>query len=94
MRGERPNDSSIAETIDRAFKMSNPLAAERFIDLMRWQFLDELIWGHYFDFDCIVVYAMKLKILERHHLLRSTQGAEILEKYKRFEVTQYIFFKM
>jgi len=39
--------------------------AERALDLERWRLLDELSFGHYFDFDALLIYALKLKILER-----------------------------
>ncbi len=38
---------------------------EKNIDLQRWHFLDELSFGHYFDLDLLIIYAVKLLILER-----------------------------
>jgi len=41
------------------------LEAEKILDQHRWDFLEQLSFGHYFDFDFLLVYALKLKILER-----------------------------
>ncbi len=41
------------------------LEAERILDQERWNFLEQLSFGHYFDFDFLLTYALKLKILER-----------------------------
>lgn len=50
-----------------ALALRNPsiFEAERALDLERWRLLDELSFGHYFDFDALLIYALKLKILER-----------------------------
>lgn len=47
--------------------LRNPLIleAEKALDLERWRLLDELSYGRYFDFDTLVIYALKLLILER-----------------------------
>jgi hypothetical protein len=39
--------------------------AEKALDLERWRLLDELSYGRYFDFDTLIIYALKLLILER-----------------------------
>ncbi len=39
--------------------------AEKALDLERWHLLDELSVGRYFDFDSLIIYAFKLRILER-----------------------------
>jgi len=41
------------------------LEAEKILDQERWNFLEQLSFGHYFDFDFLLIYALKLKILER-----------------------------
>ncbi|MDD5465588.1 MAG: DUF2764 family protein [Candidatus Omnitrophica bacterium] len=44
---------------------ANVLEAEKILDQERWDFLERLSFGHYFDFDFLLIYALKLKILER-----------------------------
>lgn len=47
--------------------LRNPLIleAEKALDFQRWRLLEELSIGHYFDFDVLLIYALKLLILER-----------------------------
>jgi len=64
----RPGDSSQAEISHlamAAYRSLSILEAEKILDLGRWNFLEALSLGHYFDFDYLLVYGLKLKILER-----------------------------
>lgn len=44
---------------------ANVLEAEKILDQERWNFLEQMSFGHYFDFVFLLIYALKLKILER-----------------------------
>lgn len=57
-----------------------PLEGERILDLARWDFLEELSFGHYFDLDFLIIYAYKLLILERWDRIRSADKSKILEE--------------
>jgi len=48
-----------------AYRSTSILEAEKILDLARWNFLDSLNFSHYFDFDHLLIYVLKLKILER-----------------------------
>lgn len=48
-----------------AYRSTSILEAEKILDQERWNFLESLALGHYFDFDFLLIYALKLKILER-----------------------------
>jgi hypothetical protein len=48
-----------------AYRNVSILEAEKILDQERWGFLESLSLGHYFDFDFLLIYALKLKILER-----------------------------
>jgi len=48
-----------------AYRCTSILEAEKILDQERWNFLESLNLGHYFDFDALLIYALKLKILER-----------------------------
>lgn len=52
------------------------IEAERVLDQERWHFLDELSIGHYFDIDFLIIYAIKLKILERWAKINSSDPAQ------------------
>ena len=48
-----------------AYRSSSVLEAEKVLDQARWDVLESLSLGHYFDFDFLLVYLLKLKIIER-----------------------------
>jgi hypothetical protein len=48
-----------------AYRSISILEAEKILDQARWSFLEDLSFGHYFDFDYLLIYGLKLKILER-----------------------------
>lgn len=76
-----------AETIDlsviaqNAFGQESPLAAEEILNRARWSYLDELEFGHYFDIDRLVVYSLKLQILERKNSFDFEKGREICRRF-------------
>lgn len=59
-----------------AFAASDPLEAERLLDRMRWSCLDELEVGHFFDTERLVVYALKLMLLQRIAAMSRERGQE------------------
>ncbi len=63
-----------------AYKLDSPLLAEESIDRARWQFLDELESGHYFDLEKLIVYLLRLKILERRTMFTIEKGNENFQK--------------
>jgi len=63
-----------------ALRSQSPLEAERLLDEARWIFLDELGCGHFFDFDALLIYALKLLILERWDKINKASGKALLEK--------------
>lgn len=48
-----------------AYRSTSIVEAEKILDQARWDFLEELRFGHYFDFEQLLIYGLKLKILER-----------------------------
>ena len=82
IEGEHYSDPFLREAVQQAAKMENLLEAERFLDKIRWQYLDDLSSGHYYDLDFILTYAVKLQILERHQRLASYRGREIFDRMK------------
>ena len=63
-----------------AFKMDSPLLAEDLMDKARWQFLDEVEQGHYFDLEKLIVYSLRLQILERKSKFTTENGNEKFQK--------------
>ncbi|MCK9574272.1 MAG: DUF2764 domain-containing protein [Candidatus Omnitrophica bacterium] len=67
-----------AHAIGEIARQPHPLEAERLLDMLRWNKLDELCFGHYFDIEFLFVYAQKLLILERWDNIRSAQKQKLL----------------
>ena len=63
-----------------AFSQESPLQAEEILNRARWSYLDELESGHYFDIDKILVYALRLQLLERKALFDEQKGREMFAK--------------
>lgn len=56
------------------------IEAEKALDLERWNALEELAFGHYFDLDFLITYAYKLLILERWDRIGSADKTTLLDK--------------
>ncbi len=63
-----------------AYKMDSPLLAEELLDKARWLFLDEIEQGHYFDMEKLIVYSLRLQILERKSMFTTENGNENFQK--------------
>lgn len=57
-----------------AFKLESALASEEVINKARWDFLDEVEVSHYFDLEKIIVYSLRLQILERKKMFTIKNG--------------------
>jgi len=74
-----PESVHAAHIAVNAYRKTSPLEAERSLDLERWQRLDELAAGHYFDLDTLVVYGLKLLILEKWERITTADAPRLLE---------------
>ena len=63
---------------------------EKALDAFRWKKFDELMSGHSFDLDVVIVYGLKLQILDRHHQFASPKGQEKFVHYKEVEIFENI----
>lgn len=63
---------------------SNSLEIEKKLLFLRWNFLDVEESGHFFDLDFLIIYRLKLQILERLAAFNKEKGK------KRFEVLSSI----
>ena len=61
-----------------AYRSISILGAEKILDQARWNFLEALSLGHYFDFDYLLVYGLKLKILERWDKIQKADKEHLL----------------
>lgn len=85
IRGDRYAESFLVDIVAQAAESSDPLIAERLLDDLRWQYLDDLVRGHYFDLEFLLIYALKLQILERYQIIKSSQGEEIFADCKKLD---------
>jgi hypothetical protein len=71
-------------TAKEVFDAENPLEGEERLDKSRWMYLEELETGHYFDLERVIIYSLKLQLLERRALRTREEGiakfSDILEK--------------
>lgn len=59
---------------------------EKILDEARWQVLDDLGFGHYFDMDSLILYAYKLKILERWEKIYTQDKERLTIVYSQWTV--------
>lgn len=85
IRGQRAGESYLVNLVAEAAELPNPLTAEQLLDKARWQKLEELAAFHYFDLEVLIVYALRLQILERHQAIETSKGQERYYEYKKIE---------
>lgn len=80
LRREGYAEPSLAHLALAAHRSVSLLEGEKILDEERWRFLDELVLGHYFDRDALIIYAQKLVILERWERMRREDKHQLLEE--------------
>jgi len=78
LRFENSPDLNLTHTVTNIVRNPSVLEVEKGLDLERWHFLEELSFGHYFDLDFLIIYALKLLILERWGLIEHANKEEII----------------
>ena len=63
---------------EEAFNADSPLVAEEILNKARWRYLDELEFEHYFDIERLIIFFIKLQILERISSFDAVKGREIM----------------
>ena len=79
LRGEGYSDPLLAASVHWIIDQESPIDKERFLDKIRWEKIEELARGHYFDMDFLITYALKLQILRRWQTIDKEGGMQILE---------------
>ncbi|MFH0936022.1 MAG: DUF2764 family protein [Candidatus Omnitrophota bacterium] len=80
IRGDEYIEPYITHIAMSAYRAPSIPEAERLLDWERWRILDELAAGHYFDLDFLIIYALKLLILERWERINSADKPRLLEE--------------
>jgi hypothetical protein len=73
-------EPEIAHMVSAIYRNPAHLEAEKALDLERWHYLEQLETGHFFDLDILIIYALKLLILERWEKVRSADKEKLLEQ--------------
>ncbi len=80
LRRETSQSYEFTQIAAHAYRLPSPQEAEQLLDLTRWQFIEELTLGHYFDLEVLLAYGLKLTILERWEKIRLSEKEKLLEK--------------
>ncbi len=70
----------VSHLVSSAHRKASPEEGEKTLDQERWGFLDELCIGHYFDLEFLIVYMLKLGILERWNKIAVTDKKAIMNE--------------
>ena len=79
MQRDGYTEPSVTHVALHAQRTPSIIHAEESLDRERWRVLDSIATGHYFDIDCLVVYAQHLLILERWQRINTADRAGMLE---------------
>jgi hypothetical protein len=74
------NFSDIDQGIQEAYAKSNPAEREKHLDSLRWHWLDELEFGHYFDVNKLFIYKLRLLIHEKWLSRNNEHGYENFDR--------------
>lgn len=66
--------TGVYEAAREAIGSASPLDGEELLDRARWSYLDELESGHFFDIARLIVYFLRLQLLERRALFDRERG--------------------
>ncbi len=66
--------ANLEDKAREAVSKGNPLEAESYLNELRWEFLENLETGHYFDLEYLQIYYLKLQILNRKTLFEPKMG--------------------
>jgi len=77
---DNPGEAGVVEVAREAFNQSSPLEGEKVLDKARWDYLDMLESGHMFDIGKLIIYYLKLQLLNRRALLNRDRGQQEYEK--------------
>jgi hypothetical protein len=77
LRGELP----LMDKLIPAIEIENLFEREKKIDMIRWDFIDEVNTFNYFNLDKIFGYVLKAEIIDRWINLDPAAGEELLKKY-------------
>lgn len=75
LRSDGYSEAHLYQIALQAYRNASLLEGEIALDQERWRFIDELTPGHYFDFDVLIIYGLKLLILEKWEKIHTADSA-------------------
>jgi hypothetical protein len=81
LRNNGSDNTELYHIAMNSHRILSLVESEKFLDQARWRRLEELCFGHYFDLDALIVYALKLQILWRWENVARADKQEILEEF-------------
>lgn len=73
-------DLNSAHIVIASYRNPHLLDGEKYFDQERFNYLGELSIGHYFDIEFLIIYAYKLKILNRWQKIQEADKLKLLEE--------------
>lgn len=73
-------NDSLLEQVRAVMALDSPLDAERFLNNLRWSFVENMSACHFFDLEALVVYYLKLQLALRQEKFQEELGRESFEK--------------
>jgi len=86
LRDENLIDMAITNAAISGHRSASILEGEKILDEARWQALDDFGFGHYFDMDSLILYAYKLKILERWEKIYTQDKEKLTIVYSQWTI--------
>jgi hypothetical protein len=83
---KKNQDYKIAALPANLVREGDPLTVEKNLLLWRWQYLETLEFGHYFDLDFLFLYYLRLQILQRLFTFDKKLGREKYQQYLEMEL--------
>lgn len=71
---------NLLEQVRAVMALESPLEAERYLDQMRWNYLEEIGARHYFDLEALVIYYLKLQLALRQEKFQEELGRDSFKK--------------
>jgi len=65
--------------VDEALAAKTPAVRERMLDDLRWQRLNDLSSGHIFDFAALVLYRLRLLLVEKQHAMQHDAALSVVD---------------
>ncbi len=91
IRGEHVVNPEMVQLVKSAADAADPLDGEKKISRARWKFYDNLMVGEFYTPAFILLYGLKLKIVERYHHIASPKGREKYEELKKIDFPEGMF---